>query len=110
METIKYKYSCKLCNFDTLYLSEWIKHEQCEKHKRGGKKKSTQCELCGYTSNTHWNIKMHILTQHSTKEERENQKYYCKYCDKVFFCSQYMNSHMNSKKHKDIIYAIENYK
>ena len=52
---------------------------------------------------------MHIMTQHSTKKEREQEKYYCKYCDRVFFCSQYMIPHMNSKKHKDIIYAIENY-
>lgn len=38
MEIIEYKYSCELCNFHTLYLSEWTKHEKSEKHKRGGKK------------------------------------------------------------------------
>jgi hypothetical protein len=109
MSNTEYKYSCDLCNFNTLYISEWNKHINTDKHKRDGTKKQTKCSICNYISNTHWNLKMHILTQHSTKEQRIEQKYYCTYCDQVFFCSQYLKTHINGKKHLSIISAIENY-
>ena len=38
MSNIKYKYSCDLCNFNTLYIYEWNKHINTDKHKRDGKK------------------------------------------------------------------------
>ena len=109
MNNKKYKYSCELCNFNTLYLSEWNKHINTDKHKRDGAKKQILCEICNYISKTHWNLKMHILTQHSTKEQRMEQKYYCKFCDQVFFCSQYLKTHNDGKKHQNIISAINNY-
>jgi hypothetical protein len=110
MDNKKYKYICELCHFNTLYLSEWIKHEKTDKHKRGGKKKTTKCNICNYTSISHSNIKMHFLSKHSTKEERMLEKYYCKYCDKVFFCNQYMKTHVNTKYHNNIINLIESLK
>jgi hypothetical protein len=54
---------------------------------------------------THWNLKMHLLSIHSTLEERAQSKYYCKDCDKVFFCSVYMNTHNNGIHHKNMILA-----
>ena len=90
-------------------MSEWKKHIETEKHKRNGTKKTTLCDVCDYVSNSHWNLMMHILTQHSTKEQRMNHKYYCKYCDQVFFCNKYLTEHNNGKKHLKIISRIENY-
>ena len=46
---------------------------------------------------------MHLLSKHSTKEERMKQKYYCEDCDHVFFCSTYYNTHINGVKHKNTI-------
>ena len=28
-------------------------------------------------------------------------------CDQVFFCSQYMKKHIEGKRHKNFIYALE---
>ena len=35
------------------------------------------CKNCEYIANNHWNLKMHNLSSHTTKEERSKQKYYC---------------------------------
>jgi hypothetical protein len=48
---------------------------------------------------------MHHLAIHATFEERSQSKYYCKDCDRVFFCSTYMNTHNNGIHHKNMILA-----
>ena len=48
---------------------------------------------------------MHMIINHSTKEERMKQKFYCIDCDQVFFCAQYKKTHDNSTKHKNLIIA-----
>ena len=53
------------------------------------------------------NYKNHYLVIHDTKEERSKQKYYCTDCDQVFFCSLYMDKHMNGKIHKNLILALK---
>ena len=66
-----------------------------EKHKRNGNKKEILCNKCDYSGLTHWNLKLHKLSQHSTIEDRKNSKYYCKinssfhrnYKLKVSYCS-----------------------
>jgi hypothetical protein len=103
-EKIK-RYNCPLCKYTTDKPSDWIKHTNSKKHERNGKRKSIHCDICNHESLTHWNNKMHMITNHSTKEERIKQKYYCFDCDQVFFCSQYKNTHDNSIKHKNIIMA-----
>ena len=104
IEIIK-KFNCPLCNYGTNKPSDWIKHINSEKHERNGKKKPILCDICNHESLTHWNYKMHKITNHSTKEERMEQKYYCIECDQVFFCSQYKKTHDNSTKHKNLIMA-----
>ena len=69
-----------------------------------------KCENCEYASKNHWNLKMHNLSSHSTKEERSKQKYYCDKCDNVFFCSAYYNKHINGKRHKNMQEFIDNNK
>ena len=94
------KYTCILCKYETTYPSEWIKHTKTKKHERFGKPKSSKCDKCDYEGFNHWNLKQHILSIHSTLEERKQSKYYCMTCDVVFFCSAYMNKHINGKHHK----------
>jgi len=67
-----------------------------------------KCAKCEYASKNHWNVKMHNLSAHSTKEERSKQKYYCDICDNVFFCSAYYNKHIAGKRHKNMQEYINN--
>lgn len=112
---IQKKYRCDVCLYYTNYASEWNKHTTSMKHQRNGQPKENKkdnyvCNECEYKGNTIWNLKMHKTTQHSTKEEREKQKYYCKDCDKVFFCSTYFNKHNNGIVHKNKVIANQTIK
>lgn len=106
-EENKYKFNCIDCDYHTNRASFWLKHIECEKHKRKGKIKATICKFCNHQSLSHWNLKMHILSQHSTKEERTSSKFYCIICDQVFFCKLYLDNHNNGIKHKNMIKAID---
>ena len=92
---------CKLCEYKTIINADWLRHINTQKHKRNGQKKSTKCDLCEYESISHWNIKMHKIQIHSSKEEKSKCKYYCKDCDIVLMCSAYMDKHTNGKHHKN---------
>jgi len=94
-------YSCFMCEYKTTKCTDWIKHQQTKKHLRNGKKKISICEICSYESVSHWNVKLHKLSQHSTLEERKSHKYYCECCDLVFFCETYKEKHLNGKCHKN---------
>ena len=96
------KYQCNICNYNTNYPSEWLKHIETKKHKAKGVKPPPKCDICDYESSSHWNIKIHKLSQHATIEERAKQKYYCGTCDQVFFCKLYYDTHMMSKKHQNV--------
>lgn len=100
-------YYCYLCEYRTTKNSDWIKHQSTRKHLRNGKPKTTKCDKCDFTTSTHWNLKLHILSHHSTKEERQQHKYYCDTCDLIFFCSTYKNKHTNGKIHKNKILCIQ---
>ena len=50
-------------------------------------------QICNHGCFNHWNLKQHILTQHSSIEESMKQKYYREICD--------METHMMSKKHNN---------
>ena len=96
-----YKYTCDLCKFKCNYNSAWLDHLSSEKHKRYGKPKTHKCkyENCNHETPISWNMKMHVMTMHSTKEERSKSKYYCEDCDKVYFSSIYYQSHLKGAKH-----------
>lgn len=72
---------------------------------KSGIKKSKSCSICNQVCLNHLNLRHHILTRHSTIEERKKEKYYCDVCDNVFFCKYYMDIHMKSKKHNDTFIA-----
>lgn len=101
------KFICDVCHYKTNRPTEWIKHIKSQKHLRRGEKKITKCDICDYETSSHWNIKLHKITQHSTKEEREKQKYYCDICDSVYLCKLYMEKHLQGKKHNNMIEAIK---
>jgi hypothetical protein len=97
------KYICNDCNYYTNFPSEWLKHINCAKHKRNGEKKATKCNICDYETSSHWNLKIHALSQHASIEEKKQHKYYCENCDQVFFCKLYYDKHIISKKHNNIL-------
>jgi len=118
------EFNCMTCNYSTLFSfakqpkfvgsadertnkhTDWIKHEKTQKHLRNGKQKITKCDKCDYSSHSHWNVKLHNMSQHSTLEERKASKYYCITCDYVFFCPTYLNKHMNGKHHLNKVNSI----
>lgn len=103
----KPKFNCDSCNYFTKHPSEWLKHISSKKHERNGKPKTHICDICQYETKTHWNLKMHNLSVHATKDERSSQKYYCNDCDQVFFSYVYYHKHMNGIKHKNYVLAIK---
>jgi len=104
----EYKFRCETCNYSTNIKVHWHTHIMSDRHNRNGQKKISKCELCTYESVSHWNVKLHILSKHSTKEEREKHKYYCNICDTAFFCNLYMEKHMNGQKHNKLLLKQNN--
>jgi hypothetical protein len=96
---IKSKFNCDLCNYACTYKSEFNKHLKSAKHKRGGAPVNHDCNLCNYSSSSPWNLKMHIVNIHMTKEEKKELQYYCEICDCLCFSQLYYNTHMDSKEH-----------
>jgi len=103
----KKEFYCYLCDYKTTISTDWLKHIKSKKHERSGQPKTTKCDLCDYSAASHWNIKQHMLTQHSTLEERKKCKYYCELCDIVFFCSAYKKKHDEGKRHKNYELCIK---
>ena len=96
-----YKFTCECCKFKCMYNSGWLDHISSKKHLRQNKPISYKCDIhnCDYISSTHWNLKIHKMNNHSTKEEREQSKYYCKDCDQIFLSPLYYNKHNIGKRH-----------
>ena len=77
------------------------------KIKNNGKRKTRsdkileeQCKFCQYKSNKTTNMKLHILTNHSTKEDRKKgMKYYCDKCDFGTNAEVLFNRHLETQKH-----------
>ena len=99
MET--YKFTCAWCNFKCQYNSGWLDHISSKKHLRQGKPVIYKCDIpdCVYESPTHWNLKVHKMNNHSTKEEKAMSKYYCNECSQVFFTNVYKDRHLVGKRH-----------
>jgi hypothetical protein len=102
----EFKYNCEKCQFKTTYLSHWNEHLTSKKHtgekrkQRNDKIIEEQCKLCNYNSNKTTNMKLHILTKHATKEERQKEmKFYCEKCDFGCFVQILFDRHLETKKH-----------
>lgn len=101
------EFHCECCNFTTKKPSDWNRHTNSDKHARNGQKKIHKCTDCEHTTHSAWNMKMHKLSKHSTKQEREKQKYYCSICDVVFMSPLFLKSHLGGIHHKNYAKAIE---
>jgi ribosomal protein L35 len=102
----EFKYNCEKCQFKTTYLSHWNEHLTSKKHtgekrkERSDKILEEQCKLCNYNSNKTTNMKLHMLTKHATKEERQKEmKFYCEKCDFGCFVQILFDRHLETKKH-----------
>jgi ribosomal protein L35 len=87
-------------------LSEWNEHLTTKKHtgekrkERSDKILQDQCTFCEYKSNKTSNMKTHILTNHSTVEERKiHMKYYCEKCDFGTNAEILFKRHLETQKH-----------
>ena len=101
------KYKCEKCNFKCNTKARWEAHIKTELHKtekkkiRSDYKEPHKCEKCDYKHKNITNYKIHLLNNHSTKEEREKEYiYYCKTCDFGSFCEEQLNKHNETIKHK----------
>ncbi len=113
-EQDNYKYKCDKCNYNCNILSRWEKHINTELHKTGKKKIRSDfkgykaCEKCDYKTLNIFTLKDHILNNHSTTEERENEfKHYCKFCDYGTYSKDLIEKHNNTKKHLNYLSYIE---
>lgn len=68
-------------------------------------KMQLKCGVCNYETTTKWNMKLHKLAQHSTIEEKNSQKYYCSICNIVLQCDKYYKKHIDSNKHKMMVFS-----
>lgn len=97
-----------MCDYNTQYPSKWKQHERTKKHQNNGKKipRSDKtfvsiCKICNHKTENKVSMETHILTKHSTREERKtNFKYYCKYCDFGTFNKELYNKHLTTLKHE----------
>ena len=101
---------CEKCNFQSTCPVIWLRHIESQKHKRNGKKKPLICTHCNKSLSNHFTLKIHILTSHSSKEERSKQKYYCDSCDYVFVSKLYYEKHCGGKLHKNVVKTLESLK
>jgi hypothetical protein len=108
--SVKYYATCECCNFNALSKRHWIAHIETQKHNRNGKKRSelNVCDTCGYWCMYHYNMDIHKIIKHGTKEQRKSSPYYCKYCDMAFFSTLFEKKHFLSKKHIHNQNAYEN--
>lgn len=94
------KFYCQSCKYGCDNNSTYDKHLKSQVHARCGQKKVYKCEFCEYeTKISLWNCKMHVISKHSTKEIRAQQKYYCSICDVVFFSPLYLTNHNKNISH-----------
>jgi len=103
---MEFKYNCEKCQYNCNYISHWNEHLVSKKH-TGEKRKvrsdkilEEQCKFCNYKSAKLTNMKLHILTNHSTKEERKKEmKCYCDKCDFGTNAKILFQRHLETQKH-----------
>lgn len=101
-------YKCDKCKISFKFNSQFQKHCKTELHITGKKKirsdkkaefKCTQCNL--YTIKQQTNLKLHILNNHKTTEERKAEfPFYCELCDTGTLKETQFKKHLETKKHK----------
>jgi len=100
-------YYCECCDVKVNHITNWELHINSSKHKRNGKPKSIECVECNCKFINHITQRHHMLSAHSTKEERAKEKYYCETCDYVFISKLYFDKHNSGKIHLSKIKLLE---
>ena len=83
------EYYCDTCKYGSEYKTEFNKHLNSAKHKRGGKYIEHNCEICDYKALNKSNLTVHQVTKHYTVEQKKTLKYYCELCDSISFSKLY---------------------
>ncbi len=114
MEVKTNKYICEKCNFKCNTKARWEAHINTELHKTGQRKvrydykEPYKCDKCEFKHKNITNYKIHLLNNHSTKEERKKEfLFYCELCDFGSFCENQINKHNETSKHKLILSLIK---
>lgn len=105
------EFICEICDYKCLYQSHYSQHLNSRKHQNNGKKPprkdkilENKCKSCDYTTRNNTCMRVHLLTNHSTKEERKEKfKYYCDVCDFGTFAEILFKRHNETKKHNLLI-------
>lgn len=106
MDLMNNNYYCETCKYKCHHESHWNQHINTVKHKNNGKikrnrpKENLKCPHCTFNTNMHGNYKTHILTKHSTSEDRKTKfTFYCEQCDFGTFGKINYDRHCESQKH-----------
>ena len=99
---------CEKCNKTFTSNAHYLIHCETELHKTGkrkvraNKKEEFKCSICKiYTTKQPTNMKLHILNNHSSIEEKKiGFKYYCETCDYGIMNEIKYKIHLDTSKHK----------
>jgi len=103
----KNMYRCEKCSFSTTSKSLYDRHLICKKHINGfitrnrPSKDPFICCICNnYKTKNTFNLKTHILNNHSTSDEKaEKYTYFCNLCNFGTYKKDSIDKHIKSKKH-----------
>jgi hypothetical protein len=103
-------YYCEICKYTAKTRGNLMQHFNTIKHRGGGKNPMSKtnkkdfgpnCKYCAYTTNIVSAMAVHVLTNHSTSEERKARfTHYCDQCDVGTFSTKLHARHCETKKHK----------
>lgn len=100
-------HNCDKCNYHTNLQSSFIRHCNTILHKTGKKKERSdskppkKCDKCNFEHKNKLNLKIHILNNHSTPQEKKDGfTHYCECCDFGVFTKSAFDIHLSTNRHK----------
>lgn len=104
----EFKFFCNDCKYGTNLKHVMSQHNGSIRHitkspaPRSIETKIYKCETCAYSSTNRSNHLLHVLNNHSNKEERKEKfgSMYCESCDVGYLAPKLFKSHLLTKLHK----------
>lgn len=103
---------CEKCKINFASKQSLSRHQNSEIHINGKRKirkdkQDLSCNICNnYKAKTSYQLKLHILNNHSTCEEKKNSfNHYCEICNVGFFAENRYEKHLETTKHKFKIFS-----
>jgi len=94
------EHKCEKCNLTFKSKHFLAAHYKTKRH-LGFNHVIHKCDKCDYSTKQMSSYKIHILNNHSTKEERKKGfNYYCECCDIGKMDEKAFENHLTTKKHK----------